>query len=29
MFDGRIVAERRASETTPTEIGLFMAGRAA
>jgi simple sugar transport system ATP-binding protein len=29
MFDGRVVAERRVSETTPTEIGLFMAGRAA
>ena len=29
MFDGRIVAERRASETTPSEIGLFMAGRQA
>lgn len=27
MYDGRIVAERRASETTPTEIGLFMAGK--
>jgi simple sugar transport system ATP-binding protein len=27
MFDGRIVAERRPSETTPAEIGLFMAGR--
>jgi ABC-type uncharacterized transport system ATPase subunit len=29
MFDGKIVAERRASETTPTEVGLFMAGKAA
>ncbi len=29
MYDGRIVAERKASETTPTEIGLFMAGKAA
>ncbi len=29
MFDGRIVAERKASETTPTEVGLFMAGKAA
>lgn len=29
MFDGRIVAERRPSETTPAEIGLFMAGRQA
>ena len=27
MYDGRIVAERRPSETTPTEIGLFMAGK--
>jgi len=27
MFDGRIVAERLTGETTPTEIGLFMAGR--
>lgn len=27
MFDGRIVAERKASETTPAEIGLFMAGK--
>ena len=27
MYGGRIVAERKASETTPTEIGLFMAGR--
>ncbi|MDO9485952.1 MAG: ABC transporter ATP-binding protein [Actinomycetota bacterium] len=26
MFDGEIVAERLTSETTPTEIGLFMAG---
>lgn len=29
MFDGRIVAERKASETTPAEIGLFMAGKSA
>ncbi len=29
MFDGKIVAERKASETTPTEVGLFMAGKAA
>ena len=29
MFDGRIVAELKASETTPTEVGLFMAGKAA
>jgi ABC-type uncharacterized transport system ATPase subunit len=29
MFDGRIVAERVTSQTTPAEIGLFMAGRAA
>jgi simple sugar transport system ATP-binding protein len=29
MYDGRIVAERKTSETTPTEIGLFMAGKAA
>jgi simple sugar transport system ATP-binding protein len=27
MYDGRIVAERRPSDTTPAEIGLFMAGR--
>ena len=27
MFDGRIVAERLTGATTPTEIGLFMAGR--
>ncbi len=29
MYDGKIVAERKASETTPTEIGLFMAGKTA
>jgi simple sugar transport system ATP-binding protein len=29
MYDGRIVAERKAVDTTPTEIGLFMAGRTA
>jgi simple sugar transport system ATP-binding protein len=29
MYDGQIVAERAAGETTPTEIGLFMAGRTA
>jgi ABC-type uncharacterized transport system ATPase subunit len=29
MYDGKIVAERKASETTPMEIGLFMAGKAA
>ncbi len=29
MYDGRIVAERKASETTATEIGLFMAGKTA
>ncbi len=27
MFDGRIVAEMPASETTPTEVGLAMAGK--
>ena len=27
MYDGTIVAERQAAETTPTEIGLFLAGR--
>ncbi len=27
MYDGRIVAERLAGDTTPTEIGLFMAGK--
>jgi hypothetical protein len=27
MYDGQIVAERLLGETTPTEIGLFMAGR--
>lgn len=29
MYDGAIVAERKASETTPMEIGLFMAGKVA
>ena len=29
MFDGRIVAERATSQTSPAEIGLFMAGKAA
>jgi ABC-type uncharacterized transport system ATPase subunit len=29
MYDGRIVAELKASDTTPTEVGLYMAGRAA
>jgi simple sugar transport system ATP-binding protein len=29
MYDGAIVAERPTSETSPTEIGLFMAGRTA
>jgi len=29
MYDGRIVAERQTSQTTPAEIGLFMAGKAA
>jgi len=29
MYDGEIVAERLTSETTPTEIGLFMAGNTA
>ena len=29
MFDGRIVAQMQASETTPTEVGLYMAGKAA
>jgi len=29
MFDGRIVAQLQASETTPTEVGLYMAGKAA
>jgi general nucleoside transport system ATP-binding protein len=28
MFDGRIVAEKQAAETSPTEIGLYMAGKA-
>lgn len=28
MFDGMVVAERVTSQTTPMEIGLFMAGRA-
>ena len=28
MYDGRIVAEKQASETSPTEIGLYMAGKA-
>ena len=27
MYDGKIVAERLAGDTTPTEIGLFMAGK--
>ena len=27
MYDGKIVAERLVGETTPTEIGLFMAGK--
>ncbi|CAB4865006.1 MAG: ATP-binding cassette domain-containing protein [Actinobacteria bacterium] len=27
MYDGKIVAERLAGETTPTEIGLYMAGK--
>ena len=27
MYDGKIVAERLAGATTPTEIGLFMAGK--
>ena len=26
--DGRIVAEKQATETSPTEIGLYMAGKA-
>jgi len=29
MFDGRIVAELKTSETSPTEVGLYMAGQAA
>ncbi len=29
MFDGRIVAERVTADTTPAEIGLFMAGKSA
>jgi simple sugar transport system ATP-binding protein len=29
MFDGRIVAERATAQTTPAEIGLFMAGKVA
>lgn len=29
MFDGKIVASLKASETTPTQVGLYMAGRAA
>ena len=28
MYDGRIVAEKQAAETSPTEIGLYMAGKA-
>jgi simple sugar transport system ATP-binding protein len=28
MYDGKIVAQMQASETTPTEVGLFMAGKA-
>ncbi len=28
MFEGRIVAERVTSKTTPAELGLYMAGRA-
>jgi simple sugar transport system ATP-binding protein len=27
MFDGRIVATLNASETNPTEVGLYMAGK--
>ena len=27
MYDGKIVAERRAADTTPSEIGLYMAGK--
>jgi hypothetical protein len=27
MYDGKIVAEHLAGATTPTEIGLFMAGK--
>jgi simple sugar transport system ATP-binding protein len=27
MFQGRVVAERVTSETSPTELGLYMAGR--
>lgn len=29
MFDGKIVASLKTSETTPTQVGLYMAGRAA
>ena len=29
MFDGKIVASLKASETKPTQVGLFMAGKAA
>ncbi len=27
LFDGKVVAERKPAETTPAEIGLFMAGK--
>lgn len=27
MFDGKVVASLKASETTPTEVGLYMAGQ--
>jgi simple sugar transport system ATP-binding protein len=27
LFDGKVVAERRPADTTPAEIGLFMAGK--
>ena len=29
MFDGKVVAQMRAADTTPTEVGLYMAGKAA
>jgi len=29
MFDGKIVASLTTSETTPTQVGLYMAGQAA
>jgi simple sugar transport system ATP-binding protein len=29
MFDGKIVASLKTSETSPMQVGLFMAGKAA